>query len=143
MFYSNEEVANYNYEELVKLKQPVAQISARHSSASAKKISPDHFSGLQPLVFLAKGAKIMLTMNLWPAVGLCNGATGTVLDFIYQNNQQPPDLPIAVIVKFDVYRGPSISQTLPSCVPICPVTASTQLSDGFHERQQLPLTLGQ
>ena len=46
LFYSNEEVANYNYEELVKLKQPVAQISARHSSATAKKISPDDFSGL-------------------------------------------------------------------------------------------------
>jgi ATP-dependent exoDNAse (exonuclease V) alpha subunit len=26
-------------------------------------------------------------------------------------------------------------------VPICPVTASAQLSDGFHERQQLPLRL--
>ena len=83
----------------------------------------------------------MLTMNLWPAVGLCNGATGTVVDFLYQNNQQPPDLPIAVIVKFDVYRGPSISQTLPSCVPICPFTTTAQLSDGFHERQQLPLRL--
>ncbi len=83
----------------------------------------------------------MLTMNLGPAVGLCNGATGTVVHFIYQNNQQPPDLPIAVIVRFDNYRGPSISETLPSCVPICPITASAQLSDGFHERQQLPLKL--
>ena len=141
LFYSNEEVANYNYEQLVTLQQPIAQISARHSSVAAKKVSPDNFSGLQPLVFLAKGAKVMLTMNLWPAVGLCNDATGTVVDFIYQNNQQPPDLPIAVIVKFDVYRGPSISQTLPSCVPICPFTTTAQLSDGFHERQQLPLRL--
>ena len=83
----------------------------------------------------------MLTMNLWPAVGLCNGGTGTVIHFIYKNNHQPPDLPIAVIVKFDNYRGPSLSEALPSCVPICPVTASAQLSDGFHERQQLPLRL--
>ena len=116
-------------------------MTAMHSSATAKKLSADDFSGLQPLLFLAKGAKVMLTMNLWPAVGLCNGATGTVIHFIYQNNHQPPNLPIAVIVKFDNYRGPSISETLPSCVPICPVTASAQLPDGFHERQQLPLRL--
>ncbi len=141
LYYSNEEVGNYNHEQLIKLQQPVAQICARHSSATAKKISADEFSGLQPLLFLAKGAKVMLTMNLWPAVGLCNGETGTVVHFICQNNQQPPDLPIAVIVKFDNYRGPSISETLPSCVPICPITASAQLSDGFHERQQLPLKL--
>ena len=45
-----------------------------------KKISSEEFSGLQPLLFLAKGAKLMLTMNLWPAVDLCNGATGIVVD---------------------------------------------------------------
>ena len=92
-------------------------------------------------MFLAKGAKIMLTMNLWPAVGLCNGATGTIVHFIYHNEQHPPDMPIAVVVKFDNYTGPSISQTFPSCVPIIPIAASTQLSNGFHERQQLPLRL--
>ena len=53
----------------------------------------------------------------------------------------PPDLPIAIIVKFGHYRGPSISQTLPNCVPICPITASAQLLDEFHERQQPPLQL--
>lgn len=33
-------------------------------------------SGLEPVVFLAKTAKVMLTMNLWSHVGLCDGATG-------------------------------------------------------------------
>ena len=46
-------------------------------------------SGLEPVVFLAKGARVMLTMNLWSIVCLCNGATGTVVDIIYQNNLQP------------------------------------------------------
>ena len=45
-------------------------------------------SRLEPVVFIAKGAGMMLTMNLWSSVGLCNGATGTVVDFIYQ--KQPP-----------------------------------------------------
>ena len=98
LFYSNEQVANYNNEQLTKLEHPIAHTNAHHSSALAKKISSDDMSGLQPVVFLAKGARVMLTMNLWSSVGLCNGATGTVIDIVYENNHQPPDLPIAVTV---------------------------------------------
>ena len=98
LFYSNEQVANYNNEQLTKLEHSIAHINAHHSSALAKKISSDDMSGLQPVVFLATGARVMLTMNLWSSVGLCNGATGTVIDIVYENNHQPPDLPIAVIV---------------------------------------------
>ena len=32
--------------------------------------------------FLAQGAHVMFTINLWTDVGLCNGATGVVIDFI-------------------------------------------------------------
>ena len=74
-------------------------------------------------------------MNLWP---LCAFAKVQLEQLyilqIYDNNQHPPDSPIAVVVKFDNYTGPSISQSLPFCVPIIPITASTQLSNGFHER---------
>ena len=134
LFYSNEQVANYNHEQLAKLGHPIAHINARHSSVLAKKISSD-MSGLEPVVFLAKGARVMLTMNLWSIVGLCNGATGTVVDVIYQNNHQPPDLPIAVIV------GPVCNENEPLCIPICPITVLSQTEIGFHERQQLPLKL--
>ena len=98
-------------------------------------------SGLEPVVFLARGARVMLTMNLWASVGLCNGAAGTVVDIIYQNNHQPPDLPIAVIVEFDNYKGPVFNESQPLCVPICPITVTSQTETGFHERQQLPLRL--
>ena len=139
LFYSNKQVANYNHEQLTKLEHPIAHINARHSSALAKKVSSDDMSGLEPVVFLAKGARVMLTMNLWASVGLCNGATGTVVDIIYQNNHQPPDLPIAVIVEFENYRGPVFNENQPLCIPICPITVASQTKIGIHERQQLPL----
>ena len=47
LFYSNEEVGNYNHEQIIKPMQPVAQIAATHSSATAaKEVSADEFSGL-------------------------------------------------------------------------------------------------
>ena len=79
-------------------------------------------------------------MNLWPSVGLCNGATGYVVDIVYADGCKPPVLPIAVIVKFENYTGPSISD-IPFCVPIPPVTVSVNINNIMHERQQLPLTL--
>lgn len=141
LFYSNEEVSSYNHDQLNKLQQPCANINARHSSATAKSLPSDEMSGLEPTIYLAKGAKVMLTMNLWASVGLCNGATGTIVDIIYAINHRPPDLPVAIILKFDDYRGPSFTDDLPSCVPIYPITVSAQSIEGIHERQQLPLRL--
>ena len=141
LFYSNNEVANYNHDQLIKLQEHVTNINAYHSSLIAKDMPSDEVSGLEPTIFLPKGAKVVLTINLWALVGLCNGATGTVIDILYEIHHRPPDLPIAVIEQFDNYNGPSISDTLPSCVPICPVTVSAQALDGFHEHQQIPLKL--
>ena len=92
--------------------------------------------GLEAVLYICKGANVMLTMNLWPSVGLCNGTTGIVVDIIYPANHHPPDLPIAVIVKFDNYTGPSIS-AIPNCVPIPPITASVNAYNSLHERQQI------
>ena len=140
LFYSIEEVANYN-EQLIKLKHSIDHINARQSSALAKKISSDDMSGLKPVVFLAKGARVMLTMNLWSSAGPCNGATGTVIDIVYQNNHQLPDLPIAVILEFEKYRGSVFNESKPLCIPIYPITVISQSEIGFHEKQQLLLRL--
>ena len=124
LFYSNEEVATFNYDSLLQLKQPIANIDAKHSSLESAKINPQDMNGLEPKLLLSKGAYVMLTMNLWPGVGLCNGSTGRIVDIIYQSPYQPPDLPIAVIVQFDDYIGPSISDEIARLVPIAPVTVS-------------------
>ncbi|CAB3977885.1 ATP-dependent DNA helicase PIF1 [Paramuricea clavata] len=102
LFYSNEEVAKFNYDHyLLDLKQPIAQVNARHSTNKAKGINSQDMHGLQPTLLICKKARVMLTMNLWPSAGLCNGATGYIEDIIYAQNQEPPLLPIAVVVKFD------------------------------------------
>ncbi len=93
-------------------------------------------SALEPVVFLAKGARVMLTMNLWFSAALCNGATGTVVDTIYQKNRQPPDLPITVIVEFENYRGPIFNENQPLSVSVCPITVTSQTEIGFHKWQQ-------
>lgn len=54
-----------------------------HHSLGVQTLSADDMGGLEPVIYLSKGAKVMLTMNLWTDVGLCNGAIGTVLDFVY------------------------------------------------------------
>lgn len=65
-------------------------------------------------------------------------ATGIVVNIIFKNDHQPPDLPIAVVVEFENYRGPSFIQNKPFSVPICPITVSSQTEVAIHERQQLP-----
>ena len=140
LFFKNSDVSDFNLNRLQDLNQPIAVINAKHSSDEAKAIPADEMSGLQQTICIAKGARVMLTMNLWTTAGLCNGATGTVTDIIYTRNQAPPSLPTAVVICFDNYQGPSVS-SLPNCVPIPPATVSQKHQFGYHERQRLPLKL--
>ena len=66
----------------------------------------------QQVIKSAKAKEYLNNDGLWSSVGLCNGATGTVVDFIFQNDHRPPALPIAVIVMFEDYRGPSFSENI-------------------------------
>ena len=61
LFYTNEEVSKYNYEHLRHLNEQIAE----HSTERSSRMSPQEMYGLQPKLFIAKKAKVMLTMNLW------------------------------------------------------------------------------
>ncbi|CAG8590640.1 6884_t:CDS:2 [Paraglomus occultum] len=90
------------------LNHPVVKILAVHTGGrEAKNADSDMAKGLEAQLFLAKGARIMLTANLWTAAGLVNGSMGTIHDIIY-NDQGPPYLPTVVFISFDKYKGPTI-----------------------------------
>ena len=55
LYYSNDEAANHNFQKLSELQQPIARMNAVHSRPAAKKVSPEDMSGLEPVIFLAKG----------------------------------------------------------------------------------------
>ena len=61
----------------------------------------------------------------------------------YANNQQPPDLLIAIILKFNDSRGPSTNNDISGCVPIilCPITVTSDTFHGVHERKGTDLCI--
>ena len=109
-------VAEYNVAKLRNTGEPIATIKAVHTGPNASKPSPEDASGLEPVICLARGARVMLTSNLWTDAGLVNGAMRTVQAICYQSGS-PPSLPVAVMVKFDKYRGPTLHD---GSVPIVP-----------------------
>ena len=80
----------------------------------------------------------MLCANLWVDVGLVNGARGTIVAICYENGHSPPDLSVAVMVRFDCYSGPTLSD---GSVPICPLRCTWFASNNHCSRLQVPLKL--
>ena len=138
LFPTIEAVVEHNVTKLHACGQRVATIKAVHSGPNAAKASSDDASGLEPVVCLAKGARVMLSSNLWVDMGLVNGAMGTVQALCYKQGQAPSSLPVAVTVLFDHYSGPTLSD---GTVPITPLRRSWSLSGGSCSRLQLPLKL--
>ncbi len=90
-------VAAYNLDKLHHNGQPVAEIKAIHSGPRANTATSDDAGGLDPVVYIAQGARVMVTSNLWVDAGLMNGAMGTVQAICYQSGG-PLDLPTAVMI---------------------------------------------
>ena len=139
LFPTTSAVSEYNVTKLHSNDQPVAVIKAVHSGAGAIKASADDAGGLEPVVCLAHGARVMLTTNLWVQVGLVNGAMGTVVAICYDDaGESPPRLPVAVTVRFDSFSGPTLSD---GSVPITPLRRTWLSTDKTCSRLQLPLKL--
>ena len=103
-----EAVAEHNVTKLRASSQPIATVKAIHTGPNASKASPDDAAGLDPVVCIAHGARVMLTSNLWTGVGQVNRAMGTVIAICYKSGQAPPNLPVSVRIRFDSYPGPTL-----------------------------------
>lgn len=119
LFPTRKEVDDYNNKQLLNLKHPesglpipVARIPALHNCAAASNGTENEAGGLRPVLYLAKGAKIMLRANLWTEQGAVNGAIGHVVDILYNEGTNPPDDPPAALVcSFDSYKGPYLNDS--------------------------------
>ena len=90
-------VDKYNIAKLKQLNLPVAKIKAVHSGTGARNAPSETTNGLEPVLFLSNGARIMLISNLWTNQGLVNGAMGTIIDIMYELGMSPPTLPTITI----------------------------------------------
>ena len=142
LFSRNVDVDEYNRKQLLALKQPIARVKALHNCSQARDGTSEDAMGLHRTVWLAKGAKVMLTSNLWCEMGLANGSRGTVYEIIYPTDKNPLDSIPIVLVEFEDYKGPSFLEGAPKVVPIASVSAEWQNSVGkYCSRQQIPLVL--
>ncbi len=83
LYPTKEAVQEHNVSKLRASDQPVAI----HSGHGASKASSDDAGGLEPVICIAHGARVMLTAILWVEVGLVNGAIGTVVAICYADGQ--------------------------------------------------------
>ena len=63
-------VQQMNFYQIALLNKPVVKCKAKHNCAAAKKASEDDADGLEKEIYLAEGAHVMLTRNIWTAKGM-------------------------------------------------------------------------
>ncbi|KAK3908319.1 ATP-dependent DNA helicase [Frankliniella fusca] len=128
---------DYNKNKLLELGKPIIQICAKNNNSYAKCSSDDLACNLQNTLELSIGARVMLRSNLWTEGGLVNGCIGYVEDVLYCN-EIDEEYPSIIMVKFDSYFGPTLSN---GCVPITRITRSWTVNNIHCTRYQFPLTL--
>ncbi|KAL5723772.1 hypothetical protein ACHQM5_007126 [Ranunculus cassubicifolius] len=82
LFPTKDDATHYNQERLKELGNPIARILAKNNCDTAKRARSDEANGLQHIVLLSKGARVMLRKNLSTRYGLVNGARGIVVDIV-------------------------------------------------------------
>lgn len=125
------------------MNSPIARIYAVHTGGKeASKANSNVAKGLEFQILLARGARVMLRTNMCIESGLVNGAIGTVWDILFEENQGPPLLPVAVFVEFDTYNGPAIISTKGKrTIPIPPIRQSWDTNTRMRSHLQIPLSL--
>ncbi|KAI3953512.1 hypothetical protein MKW92_006078 [Papaver armeniacum] len=102
LFPTKSDASRYNHERLKDLGNPVARIISKNNCETTKIAKSDEAKGLQEILLLSKGSRVMLRKNLSTKYSLTNGSRGAVVDIVYENGEKSPtDMPIVVMVDFD------------------------------------------
>ena len=165
LYTTQDEVSTINLEALKKLNQPCARIEARNvGGPDTKKATAEEANGLEPFVVLSKGAKVMLTRNLWQQQGQCSQfhnktrdsprtrtSKRNIEDVVWPQGATRSELILlrAVLVSCKTYAGPTMWKTeprpgFPDGIPIVPipcVKTSYDYKGKTVYRTQLPLWL--
>lgn len=145
LFNTNADNMKHNSKMLDKMASPRLRINAEHDTKASAAKSADFARRLTPSLFLCRGAKIMLLWNLNSSIGLVNGATGTVKDWLYKQGLKAPALPDILVVEMDVYSGPRFfsGEGQEKWVPLLPEKHTWPSSSGGndHFRLQFPISL--
>ena len=146
LFCFKAQVKHYNGTKLRELGTSVLKVEAKHSSSAARRATADLAQGLQRDVFLTRGAKVMLTRNLWSEVGLANGVGGEVVGIVWAQGEKAPALPDSAVLRLEGYTGPvwSSDPRYQGCVPVPLFETSwgtTGNESSQDSRRQLPLAL--
>ena len=144
VFPTHAEEWQHNKCKLLKINElwPIAHMKSRNVGYHATKASGNKSGGLLKDLYICKGAKVHLTVNIQIDFGLFNGAAGVVIDILYEDGHRPggEHLPVVVYVDFPKYTGPAYIEEYPTIVPITPVMR--RLDCGCCTRTQLPARLG-
>jgi ATP-dependent DNA helicase PIF1 len=150
LYPSRKQVSEHNLDKLARLNsglnpQKTCRIDAIHTPANleglARRQRADDMMGLESSILVARGARIMVTQNVWTEMGITNGSTGVIKHIIYAENMGPPNLPEAIIIQMDDdYLGPHI-EGHPRCIALNSVMSYKESEKGSIERTQFPISL--
>ena len=101
-------------------------------------------SKLSPRPYLCVGAKVMLLWNVNISLGLVNGSTRVINEFVIDADINATNMPNSIIIEFNDYSGPPYFSRngQEKWVPICPEIANWGgAGDDDHFRKQFPICL--
>lgn len=141
LFPDNRSCNLYNLHKLKQIDMPIAKLLAINNPSRARNFDSETFSGIENIVVLSVGAKVVLVTNIWTRMGLLNGANGIIRDIIFDKNNVNNSLPIAVLVEFEFYIGPRLFSDVNrfDWIPIAPYEAYNPLQS--IRRTNIPLRL--
>ncbi|KAF5711868.1 ATP-dependent DNA helicase PIF1 [Fusarium mundagurra] len=147
---TNAQVRDFNRDHMERLDNAVISVEATHSNAFGHDADSTVAGNLHKTLPICIGARVMLTENLWAAVGLVSGAVGIVEDIAWEDRPGGVNprrrAPEVIAVRFEGYTGPPYfddptDHEMAKIIPIFRSNREYVVSNNLCSRKQFPLTI--